>query len=374
MCSQIPKTIAVVVLAGAGCAADLDGPTPSLAQVAITPAIVCSQQASTMLDIRGKNFSPVPANVPDKPRLLLPTFTLERRALLDGSKGSRVKLTYSGDPEASDNAKALHWLSETHMQATLERGRLQAGVYDARVVNPNAEEATAEAALTVVDKPSFATQAELLVCDSRAEQEITIEGSNFLKTKDGLPTLQVDGQSGALSVGELSECTALDVGALCSRALLTSTGQLAVGTYEAKLVNPEPAACQTDETLRIRVIAGPQLESDPVDSVCLRGQTRVLVVRGKGFQDVDGAWPSATLAGKAATVVALDDCDPDVGAMRSCKKLQIELPLGNLAPSEGATTLVVTNPAPTSCSASASVQLRDLLQRDGSGDKTCSTR
>lgn len=377
MCSQISNMILVVVLASTGCASGLDGPTPSLSRrdpLAISPAIVCSQQASTTLEIRGQGFSPVPANVPDAPRLLLPTFTLERSALLDGSQGSRVKLVYSGDPEAGGNAQALHWLSETRMQATLERGRLQAGVYDAHLRNPNAEQATVEAALTVVDQPSFAAQTELLLCDSRGEQEIVIEGSNFLKIDDALPALQVDSQSGALSVSELTACESLDAAELCSQARLSIRTELPVGAYDAKLVNPEPAACQTAESLRIRVVAGPQLESDPIDSLCLRGQTRVVVVRGRGFQDLDGKLPSATVSGKAATVVTLDDCEPEVGSSRSCKKLLLELPMGNVAPSESAATLVVTNPAPPRCSASASVQLRDLLPKDGSGVKTCLMR
>ncbi|HET8932762.1 MAG TPA: hypothetical protein VFN67_04945 [Polyangiales bacterium] len=366
--------ISVLVLVSAACASGLDGPSPSLSQrdpLAISPAIVCSEQASTTLDIRGQHFSPVPVNVPDGAGLLLPTLTLERSAPRDGSKSSATKLVYSGEPKA---ANALRWLSETHMQARLDRGRLQAGIYDARVVNPSGEQATAEAALTVVDRPVFAAQAESVLCDSRAEQELVIEGSGFLKIADALPALQITGRSDAFSITELTECVAFGAAELCSQARLSFTRQLPVGTYEAKLVNPAPAACQTEEALPIRVEAGVELDSNPIDSLCMRGQTRVLVVRGEGFQDVDGTLPSASLAGKPETVVALDDCEPATGPRRICKKLHLELPAGNLAPSEGATTLSVTNPAPASCSASATVQLRDLLQKDGAGVRTCLVR
>jgi hypothetical protein len=370
-----------LVLAFAGCSSGLDGPAPSLSKgdpLAISPALVCGEQTSTTLDITGRNFSPVPANIPDSARLLLPTFTLERSAMLDGSEASEVEVVYSGDPKSGENVKALRWLSETHMQATLDRGRLPVGVYDARVVNPNGEEAAAEAALTVVDKPSLAAQAELLLCDARSEQELVVEGSGFLKLDGALPALKIEGQGDALSIGELTECQVIeqsdDEAAICSRARLSLDSQLPVGTYEAKLVNPEPAACQTDETLRIRVVAGPQLDSEPIESLCLRGQTRVLVVRGKGFLELDGTLPSATLAGKDATVVAVDDCEAPADGQRSCKKLQLELPVGSFMSPQGATGLTVKNPAPASCSASVNLQLRDLLPKEGQTLKLCPVR
>lgn len=387
MRSQIPKKLrhTALVLACAGCSMGLDGPTPSLSK--ISPALVCGEQLSTVLDIRGQNFAPVPTNLPGSARLVLPTFALQRSALLDGSRGSAVELVYSGAPKQAENAAQLRWLNETHMQATLDdqrvidgrRGPLPPGVYDARVENPSGEASRAAAALTVVEPPSLAAQADLLLCESSSEPERSIEGRGFLRIADALPSVQIEGQGDVVTVSELTECQALDQSdgeaEICSRALLSVAGALAVGTYEAELVNPGTAACRSEEPLRIRVVAGPQLDSSPIESLCMRGQTRVLVVHGEGFEEVDGMLPSATLAGKVAKVVALEDCESESAAARSCKKLQLELPAGNPGAADGATTtLSIENPAPARCSASASLQLRELIQKDGSELKACAER
>jgi hypothetical protein len=275
------------------------------------------------------------------------------------------------------------------MQATLDdqrsiagkRGRLPAGVYAARVLNPNGHAATSKAALAVTDKPSFSPQAALLACESRGEQTLVFQGSGFLRVADALPRLRVDGQAETWPINELAECSSVELPGsdvdICSQAHVSLPSALRVGVYAARLENPAPAACRSDETLRIHVVSGPQLESDPIDSLCVRGQTRVLTVRGKGFLEVNGMLPSATLAGKAASVAALDDCEPiesEADTLRSCKKLLLELPASNLVPPDAASALSVTNPAPAGCSASASVQLRELLQKDKNDAKACVQR
>ena len=114
--------LSVWVLMLPGCKDEITGPKPVVADpsvsaetMPISPGIVCRDQRVTDVVITGSGFSPVPIDVPDKPRTALPTVTLTRNQQLDGAGGDALEVVYNGDPEKGQNVSLLSWQSQQQM-------------------------------------------------------------------------------------------------------------------------------------------------------------------------------------------------------------------------------------------------------------------
>jgi hypothetical protein len=296
----------------AGCSDKLDGPTPSLSQkstLPVSPAIVCGDQLTTELSLNGEHFSPVLVNIPKKPAIALPSLTLSRSAAVDGSDASAVKVSYGGDPTAPSNTPALSWDSQKRMKFEInqsltidgKKDRVPSGVYDVRLVNPNGKQTSADAVLAVVDKPSVTETTPAALCLAKGDRELTVRGSNLLRIKDALPTVQVDEDGPTFDVSAVEDCT--DVAqkdadaALCETARLTlPTDSLEPGTHTLVLTNPETAACHTEEELQLRVVGIPTITSVNPMNICSDAMT-TFTVTGTGFDpdataSVDGVMAS----------------------------------------------------------------------------------
>jgi hypothetical protein len=377
-------------VAGPGCNSQLEGPTPALAGAGqattpIAPAIVCADQRTTLLDLRGQHLSPVAVNIPHDPALALPSLTLTRSAALDGSSTDAVNVVYAGDPTSRNNHEALRWLDTGHMQFQVDQartidghtGRIPAGVYDARVTNPSGKQATSRGALAVVDKPTLTAADAALLCATKDAQKLTLTGTGFLRISDAHPTLRLGEQDIAIDVDELAQCSPLaqkDLDAeLCTQAQITLEPRaLGPGLYDLVLDNPEPAACHTEERAQLRVVPAPTLDSSPLEPICTRDKTRALVIRGEGFLEINGQPPTVTLGGQSVRVDALSDCENlELAGLstRSCK--QIQVPLRELMLGEAEVIVQVDNPAPANCAVSRRAETRAVLRAGSSGSGSC---
>ena len=358
------------LLASAGCSKQVDGPEPALSNksvLPVSPAIICGDQLTTELTLSGERLSPVPVNIPKQPAIALPSLTLTRRTALDGNAVDTVKVLYGGDPTTPSNTSALAWDDQQTMRFTIDqdleidgsRSRVPAGIYDAMVVNPNGKSALAKAALAVLDKPTITSTSPSLLCLSQAARELTLSGTDYLRIAQSQPTLRVSSNDSPLDVSELEDCT--DIAQEASDAQVCNTAKLTLGKdsippglHEITLTNPETAACHSEESLNVRVVAAPTIsEIEPAGACMLDAQQR-LIVKGSGFLQVDDDKPIVMLGGERVAVAALDDCEdldtPDI-TLKSCAQLALDVelsmyPVGDVAVS-------VTNPDPAGCEATA---------------------
>ena len=151
------RPLAVMSLAalvfGAGCAAKLDGPEPSVS--ALDPSLVCNVQLTTEVAISGSELSPLAIDAATgDPRLAIPDVTLRRIEDLEGTAVTGESVTLDNDPYNPDAAR-VRWIDNTSMAFDVypELG-LEPGLYEIQVTNKNGKQAMLTQAITAVPRPS----------------------------------------------------------------------------------------------------------------------------------------------------------------------------------------------------------------------------
>jgi hypothetical protein len=200
------------ILAGAGCADEIDGPTPKVEPTADPPATcnfsneenAAGSQVVTLRSPDG-SFSPMAEDgLADAPGIALP-----RVFLLQG--GGEIEV------------RRVEFVSTSELRLVIDASlHLAAGTYQFVVENPNGKRSEVSGALAVFDPPTVETIAPATVCDPN--QVVTITGSGF---REGT-TVTVGGEP-------LAGMTIEDE--------TTITGQvpadLAPGSYDVVVTSPE---------------------------------------------------------------------------------------------------------------------------------------
>ncbi|HKP64903.1 MAG TPA: IPT/TIG domain-containing protein [Polyangiales bacterium] len=352
----------------AGCSDKFSGPTPTLSKsrLPVAPAIVCGDQQTTELTLNGEHLSPVPLNIPNKPAIALPSLTLTRSAALDGGDASKMELLYGGDSTAPSNTSKLSWNDQQEISFTIDqeleidgdKGRMPSGIYDARVVNPNTNQATAKSVLAVVDKPTATETSPALLCLAQGERDLVIQGTGFLRIAGGLPSLRAGDAS--FEISALEGCTKIaqtDADAeYCETVRLTlAQDVLPPELHSLVLTNPETAACHTEEELNLRIVSAPTISAVAPDAACSLDGSQRVTIQGTGFLSVGGTMPRVKLAGQDMPVAMLASCEtletPNL-TVESCTQIELDLDVSTLA--LGDVSIEVANPEPAGCAASAS--------------------
>jgi hypothetical protein len=370
----------LLVLGLLGCAEDLTGPTPAVDDPAasneerlpVDPGVVCRAQLTTEVLVRGEGYSPVPIDIPNDPRIALPTVKLVNGHALDGSAVEGATVVFSGDPDVTTNSGLLTWQSQEQLTLTVNQsislpdgttGALPVGLYDVLVQNPNGNEATRPMALAMVEKPSLAQAVPGIVCLAQGSRELMLEGGSYLEIEGALGELRVEGVEAPFAIEAVSNCTDIahpNVSArTCSSASLT-LGQNSIPDGYPTLVtkNPETAPCQSEETINLRVVPAPVIDRVEAPLACVAQADRTFVIEGQDFLSIDSVVPAVTVGGLAVTVQETGGCEelPTMGhAVERCTSLTILVPEDALEP--GTPEVVVVNPDPAGCSASNAVAL-----------------
>ena len=363
-------------LVTAGCSKKLDGPTPKLTADSgsspIDPAIVCRAQRSTELTLKGLGLSPIPINVPHHPAIAIPSVSLLHGQELDGSTADGVSVLYGGDPTTPSNLDLLAWDSQMQMRLTVNQsvrygdttGELPQGLYDLTVDNPDRHSASSKTALAVVDKPAIDHITPPLLCLEQGARDLTLAGSMFLNIDGTLPSVMIDGAMGDLSAASLDDCTHIAFDArdasYCNQARLSlERAALAEGVHGLVLENPDPAACHSEESIQLRIVAAPSIDAVEPEAICNLDQASQIVIRGHGFLQVDDAKPSVRLAGQSVDVASLDGCEDLETTGLSVKRCEhITLAVDPTQYAVGDVAVEVQNPDPAGCNASATGVLR----------------
>ena len=166
------------VLAAIGCGHEVDSPSPSAA-APVDPDLVCVEQLTTPVTIRGDGFVPMPVDtLADGVRIVMPKVVLAQSQGLDGAPAN-ASFTIADDA-ANPAANRLHWLSPQQMTIDISPElALAPGLYDIQVTNPDGTKSTSlPGALAAVPRPVATKVTPDLFCDAEADQTITISGTD----------------------------------------------------------------------------------------------------------------------------------------------------------------------------------------------------
>jgi hypothetical protein len=246
---------------------------------------------------------------------------------------------------------------------------LEPGLYDVSVVNPDNPghpdngdppgcSATATGALRIVPPPSIDAVEPSYVCLEDGTREVTVQGSDFLVINGVEPTVEVNGEALAANAVEPAGCNgmALGVGDLevtrCDRLVLSlSPGSVDLGNPTLKVSNALPAGCEDEATELWTVLPRPTLASATPQPICNEQGADVLTLTGTGFLELDGAVPTVTIGGVAASSVSVNASTcaaiPDRSDGRLCTELSVTLAEGTIM--AGLHDVVVTNTDPAGC-------------------------
>lgn len=359
-----------------GCDPSTDGPTPILTADdgrAVTPGYLCRDQLTTEVTLHGQNLSPAPIDVPGDPRTALPRVTLTAASALDGGAGSGDVIVFGGEREEA-NAARVRWLGQDAMTLTIDQAitladasapaPLPAAVYDVEVRNPTGRSGDAPAQLAALDEPTLTTLAPAIICLEQGPRSVRLDGAGFAVI-DGLEATVHIGDREPFAVGAFDGCVdvphATVPGRLCTGAdVPLAAGAIPVGYHDVRLHNPAPAACGSQQDIRLRVVPRPQLTAARPPLACVAEGDRELVLVGQDLLEIDGALPAVTMTAEDGTprilaVTALGgDCvtlDTQGHTVRACTEITVTLPRDETITAPYAPTFTLDNPAPAGCSA-----------------------
>ncbi|QDG54379.1 hypothetical protein FIV42_27635 [Persicimonas caeni] len=358
------------------CSEDVEGPEPSLEAPAadqeplpIEPGIVCADQLTTTVTVTGQNFSPlVIDSLEDESRIEYPTISLDRMTSLTGEEAEAANVTYSGDPDNPTNRGLLKWQSQEQMTFTVNpeltladgtTGPLPTGILDVTVTNANDNEAVSQGALAVAPKPELTDLAPDVVCLTEGDRTVTVSGSTFLEIAGQTPTVAVVPEEGEAKTYDVSfadeNCQniaheGIDARTCSAGDITLPQGDIAPGYPALTLNNPETAQCNSEETINLRVVPPPTIDTIAPPMACVAQSERTFEISGSDFLTINGELPTVTVDGTEFDVTA-SDCSPLEAlnsTIESCTTLTMVVPEGAVDP--GRQPVVVTNPEPAGCS------------------------
>ncbi len=367
---------ALLVLPTAACQEEVTGPTPSISeeegQLPVDPGIICRAQLTTDVILNGDGFSPIPIDIPNGPKIALPSVTLSRSTELNGDAADLVDVFFSGTPDDRTNFGLLSWQSQEQMTLKLNQRitlpedesetQLPVGMYDLLIENPNEEEDSQLGTLAAVDKPELEIPSPSIVCLDQGARDIVLSGTTFVQIDDDLPTLHIN-NSDDVTPERLDDCTDIAHDGIDAQYCETAEIRLArrsvdPGYRRLRIQNPETAACTSEEDIFLRIAPPPVLRRIVPPLACVEQEDRTFVIQGDWFLTIDGDLPALTLDGESFDVDGADNCE-DLETMghdvQRCRELSFTVPQGSLPP--GQPEVVVQNPDPAGCEVSNAMAL-----------------
>ncbi|MBW2255950.1 MAG: IPT/TIG domain-containing protein, partial [Deltaproteobacteria bacterium] len=202
-----------------------------------------------------------------------------------------------------------------------------------------------------------------VLCLDESDQQIELTGQGFLVVGTALPTVTIG--TLPLTPDSAEDCFPLagPVDARSCETLLVTIEEdaLVEGPHDIVVTNPETAACNSTETVRVEVVGSPVVTGIVEELVCGEQLDNDLTITGSDFLQLDGALPVVHIGGYHAEADAIGgSCTPlQVGTGQICDELSITVLAGDLDP--GVLQVSVTNPPPANCTSDDDVQIENLL-------------
>lgn len=348
-------------LATLGCSHETESPKPAPAELpaAVRPDLICVEQLTTNVSLKGKGFTPMPSKTLEGgPELLLPKIELTRTLAINGSPaaGSIVIPDSAGDPTNS----LVQWQSEQQMSFDVTPElTLEPGLYDVTITNPDGKgKAQFPGSLVGVPRPTASGIAPDILCNAQHDQTVVISGTDFLSVGGSLPTIHIGDEDlpatsvesckdvpGVHAAGPVQTCTSV--------TFVIPVGTFEAGNYDVTVTNPETAACSSTDALAITVVPPPSVAKIQPDLTCNAQGDRKMTVTGADFLQIGDALPTIQLGDQTYPTDAIADCEAVTpgpfteGSVDTCRTIHFTIPKGSLA--AGDYVVGVTNPKPADC-------------------------
>lgn len=326
----------------------------------LVPDFTCTALGATAVVLTGTGFLGVDAATPS---VVIGTQTFP------GTLENCTEVTGVGLAERVRSCTTLH--------ATIPQGVLAPtglfSTFPAKVLNPAPASCETKEAVsfTTVPAPTLASVVPDFTCTEQGATALLATGTGFLGVDGATASLVIGSQT---LTGTLENCTAITTTGLAEvvqscttlRATLP-TGALApmglFSNFDAKVVNPAPAGCETKESNTFTTLPAPTLLAVVPDLVCTAASAVNVTLTGTGFISTapDSATtptlPLVAVGGLTLTPTGAGGCTDVTGpgeTVRSCTTLTVSIPQ---AAAVGVQPITVTNPAPAACSTAQSVTL-----------------
>lgn len=260
---------------------------PTISSVEPMPPALCTAQQPRSLVLHGQNFLQV------------------------GSTFPTVTLTAAGQDHdfTADAADGCTPIPGTYADSTLQlcttitvtlpgQPDLPAGVYDLKVTSPAPASCYSSEPFKVdiVEPPAVTMITPASVCVEQGGQAVTITGTSFVQVSGVQPSVVLTDAAGNAKTylaDSTDMCTApvgvpADFGIQVCTSLVFTIPQtdLAVGSYDLAVTNPDPVGCASPST-PFAINPPPDVTSLAPATVCTGGST--LVATGTGFHGTDSA-------------------------------------------------------------------------------------
>lgn len=344
------------------CSHDIQGPSPEILH--LEPDIVCNDQITTQITIRGTGMSPLGTDLLTSPGVALPEITLQKIQELDGTEAGSSEAVII--PDGSDGGEArVRWTSREEMNFDIyPELNFQDGIYSVTVKNRNGSSFILSPALVVVPPPSASSLEPDIVCTADQARQITVYGEGFLKIGDALPavtSISADGTETVWGADSLGGCTIIPGPSegieTCTELTFTiHEGELQplpgdlYANYDIIVANPEPAVCVSTEPLNLTVVPPAELDAVLPDIICTEQFDNEIVLTGRGFLQIDSQVPAIHVGDMVYDAQSLDGCqaiEGPVESVQTCTSITFTIYQDDLAP--GNFDVSVTNPASADC-------------------------
>ncbi len=350
--------LTLILIAGmlfsCSCEEEIEG--PDTLELEVNPSLVCGEQLTTRITVRGTELSPQPFS-----GLALPELWLRRTHTIDGQ--ARDEEPFQLDPD--EELGSVQWISESEMIFEVSpETALQPGLYDLLVYDADGQASSMTAGLTVIPRPTLDSLSPGMACGQQHDSTLVITGSFFLVFEDERPTVTVG--SVDLTPTELSGCFDLpgpaDARACSELTVGVRANSLPTSIVEVTVTNPAPASCFSTEPAPLEIVPSPSVVSIEPALACVAQSERTFVISGSDFLEIqiNGADSSPTImiGDSEAELLDIDGCSSLAGPVngRRCNELTVSLAAESLQP--GVHDVAVTNPEPADCGSSDTIEVQ----------------
>ena len=362
------------------CSDDVEGPTPSMEDLApedlaTDPSFVCTTDhgdQGTWVTLKGDAFSPLVIDAISSDLdhdVELPTLSLHHRLSPTGEALDAADPVVLESPPRADDGD-IRWLDDgTLLFRVTDELDLAPGVYDVEVENPNGETGLEDEAFGVLPQPQLDAAIPEMTCVAQGDRQLRLDGQDLLVGPEDAPvsTVTIDDQQYPIDSAE--DCTDLHPiflsYELCETTTLTvDEASLDPGVHDITYHNPAPADCSSSSADPLTLTIEPppvvdDIEPTPVCSEQLDYDE--VTLSGQGFITLDDAsqLPQVTIGDRQYTPESASDCQdidsaPAMDAQR-CQTLTIAIPADDLADQVGDDPFItdldvaVENPEPVGC-------------------------
>lgn len=339
-----------------GCQESLTGPTPE--PVSVEPDLVCVEQLTTVVTLRGEGLSPLPVDtLTGMPLLELPDVHLLRRLDVAGAPAAGPDVQVPDEPTDPGSSRVT-WTSQQELSfEVFPELSLEPGLYDVLIRNRNDNEGTLAAGLLGVPRPELTRIEPDLLCGEK-DNGFTLTGDFFLRLADGSePTVTISsgGTTRDYAPDEMTGCRALpgDSGAMACTTVHITIGadDLSPGHHDVVLTNPEPASCASTDPQVLTIVPRPTLTEIEPDLACVEDGAVMVTLRGGDFLEVDGETPTLRIGDQEYETSVVDGSCEMLEVMResvrTCTELTATIGEDDFEP--GVYAVTVLNPAPADC-------------------------